>query len=136
MTDEADIETASVLVVDDEDFSRSLVSRVLNQIGIKAVTTVGDGTEALAALAEAGATYDLVISDIEMPEMDGYELVRKIRLGAVAAYKAVPILILTGKDTDKNVQRARFHKINGFIVKPPDPRDLERKIRRALASDR
>lgn len=63
-----------------------------------------------------------------MPEMDGYEFSRRIRYGIVPGYKSVPIIMLTGKDSDWNVQRAAFHKINGYVVKPPQAEDLKRRI--------
>jgi len=74
----------------------------------------------------------LVISDIEMPEMDGYELTRRIRYGTVPQYKDIPILILTGQDTDTNVKKARIHKIDGFIVKPPKKDQLEILLKKSL----
>ena len=122
----------NVMVVDDEVFAQRFVTRILNMLGIGEVLTADNGAEALERLAETDIAIDLIISDIEMPETDGYEMVRKIRYGAVPKYKDVPILILTGQNTDQNVQKARFHKINGFIVKPPNAEDLERKLRNAL----
>ncbi len=122
----------NVMVVDDEVFAQRFVTRILDRLGTGEVLTANNGADALEKLAETDVAVDLIISDIEMPEVDGYELVRKVRYGAVPKYKDVPILILTGKDTDQNVQKARFHKINGFIVKPPNAEDLERKLRKAL----
>ena len=122
----------NVMVVDDEVFAQRFVTRILNMLRTGEVLTADNGADALEQLAETDIAIDLIISDIEMPEIDGYELVRKIRYGAVQKYKDVPILILTGQNTDQNVQKARFHKINGFIVKPPNAEDLERKLRKAL----
>ena len=63
--------------------------------------------------------------------MGGYEFVRKVRFGAIPSYKDIPIIMLTGKDTDKNVQSARIHKIDGFLVKPAKAEPLKAAIRRA-----
>lgn len=131
-SEETPLSGIRVLVVEDEAFARSMITRVLEVLGIEGIHAVENGREALEVLASGTDNFDLVISDIEMPEMDGYELVRKVRMGGAPDHKDVPILILTGKDTDRNVQRARFHKINGFVVKPPEPKDIERKIRHAL----
>ena len=79
-----------------------------------------------------GRRLDLAVCDIEMPEMNGYEFVRKVRFGAVAGYKELPVIMLTGKDTDKNVQSARIHKIDGFLVKPAKAEPLKAAIRRVL----
>ena len=122
----------NILVVDDEEFAQRFVTRILAMLGTGEVLTADNGAEALKRLAETDTAIDLIISDIEMPEVDGYEFVRKVRYGEVPKYKDLPILILTGKDTDQNVQKARFHKINGFIVKPPNADDLERMLRKAL----
>ncbi len=136
MTDEttkSDVfSSVNVMVVDDEEFAQRFVTRILNMLGIEEVLTADNGADALTLLAETDIAVDLIISDIEMPEIDGYEFVRKIRYGEVSKFKEVPILILTGKDTDQNVQKACFHKIDGFIVKPPNAEDLERNLRKAL----
>ncbi|MBT3534949.1 MAG: response regulator [Rhodospirillaceae bacterium] len=126
------LSSINVMVVDDEEIALRILSVILCKLGISNVVTARDGADALEKLASSDATIDIIISDIEMPRIDGYEFVRKVRLGAVPKYKEVPILILTGRDTDENLQKARFHKIDGFIVKPPHARDLDRKIRQAL----
>ena len=64
--------------------------------------------------------------------MCGYEFVRQVRYGAVPGYKDIPIIMLTGKDTDKNARKARIHKISGFLVKPAKPNTLTNAIRHAL----
>ena len=65
--------------------------------------------------------------------MSGYELVRRVRYGAAPKFKDIPIFMLTAHSTDKNVRRGRFHRVDGFMVKPPSPKVLARCIRRALA---
>ena len=120
------------LIVVDDDFATQMVTRVLDSIGITQVTTAEDGSVALDCLAAAERPFDLVICDIQMPEMDGYEFVRGVRYGTVPAARDVPILMLTGQDTEKNLRKARIHKIDGFIVKPPKADVLERHIRQAL----
>lgn len=132
MTVRRELKSINLLVVEDEEFSARFLGRILEKIGIVSVLIAANGAEALKILETAEPSIDLVISDIEMPEMDGYELVRRIRYGMVPQYKAVPILMLTGQDTDKNVDLARIHKIDGFIVKPPKAEDLERRILKAL----
>lgn len=122
----------NVLVVEDEELAQRFLVRILEQLGVGEVLIADNGADALAKLTESDLPIDIVICDIEMPEIDGYEFVRKVRFGTVPQYADVPILILTGKDTDQNIQKARFHKINGFIIKPPGIEDLERRIRKVL----
>ena len=78
------------------------------------------------------ATVDLVITDVVMPEMGGYELIRKIRLGGVPGLKEVPIIVLTANDSEKNVQLARALRITNFFVKPLSKAVVERAIRRII----
>lgn len=121
-----------VLVVEDEAFSQRFLIRVLNTIGIDQVLSAENGAKALELLESIDSDIDLVISDIEMPEMNGYELVRRLRYGVVPRFKDVPVLILTGQDTEANVRKARFHKISGFVVKPPKADALRAHITESL----
>lgn len=122
----------NVMVVEDEAFSQSLVARLLDNLGVASVTVAANGSEALAKLESGDVHIDLVICDIEMPEMGGFELTRRIRFGAVPSYKDVPVVMLTGKDTDKNAQQARIHRISGFLVKPAKLNTLKIAIQHAL----
>jgi two-component system, chemotaxis family, chemotaxis protein CheY len=108
----------TVLVVEDEKFSQRVVTRLLDVVGVGRAVTADNGDEALKVLETSEHTIDLIISDVEMPEMDGFELTRKIRYGVIPQYKDIPILMLTGHDTDKNVRKGRVHRIDGFVVKP------------------
>lgn len=132
MSDGTDFGSVNVLVVEDEAFSLRFVSRVLEKLGVASVVGAENGAEALKVLENSETPIDLVISDIEMPEMDGFELVRRIRYGTVPQYKNVPVLMLTGQDTEDNVNKGRFHKINGFIIKPPKPELMSIHMKKAL----
>ncbi len=133
MTDDA-FGSVKVMIVDNEAFSRKYVTRILEAIGIGAIETAISGADALARLVEADADVDLVICDIEMPEMTGYEFVRRVRYGTVARYKDVPILILTGHATEKNLRRAHTHQIDSFVTKPATVDMLKVQIRDLLAT--
>lgn len=122
----------NVMVIEDEVFTQEVVSRILHTIGVKSVVVCENGADALIWLADTEEKIHLVVCDIEMPEMNGYEFVRKVRFGAVAGYKELPVIMLTGKDTDKNIQSARIHKIDGFLVKPAKAATLKAAIRRVL----
>lgn len=129
---EESFKSLHVLVVEDEEFSQKFVVRVLAGLGITRVSIAGNGVEALELLAGAEPPVDLVISDIEMPEMDGFELARKLRWGAVPGYKDIPFVMLTGQDTEENIQKGRAYRIQGFAIKPPKPVVLHGLILRAL----
>tara|TARA_B100000315_G_scaffold76052_1_gene69608 strand:+ start:1121 stop:1543 length:423 start_codon:yes stop_codon:yes gene_type:complete len=119
----------NVLVVEDEKYSVIFVTSVLEAIGIVNVAVAENGIEALEKMASGDVSVDIVICDLEMPEMGGFEFIREVRYGTVPQFKDVPILVLTGKDNDQNINMARIHKIEGFLVKPPDIKTLERYIR-------
>ena len=122
----------AVMAVDDSAMDLRLITMILDSLGVGTVIAAESAGQALELLGGEGAAVDLVISDIVMPEMDGYELVRRIRYGVAPAHKDVPILVLTGKDTEINVRKAKIHKIEGFIVKPPSAEVIERHMREAL----
>lgn len=127
-----DFASLNVMVIEDEAFTQEVVSKILHSIGVDSVVVCENGADALTRLAGAEAKIDIAVCDIEMPKMNGYEFVRKVRFGAVPGYKDLPVIMLTGKDTDKNVQSARIHKIDGFLVKPAKAESLKAAIRRVL----
>lgn len=128
--------TLRVLIVDDEPFALSILSKLLQTLGVLEdhIVTADSGKAALEALEEHPHKIDLVISDIEMEELDGFELARRIRYGTVERYKHIPFLMLTGQDTEDNVRKGRIHKIDGFIVKPPQIDDLRLRIQSVVNS--
>ncbi len=132
MNDAATFASITVLVVDDEAFSLRFVGRVLGMLGVGRIIEADNGKAALDILSAGEIPIDLVITDIEMPEMDGFELARRIRYGIAPAYKDIPVLMLTGRDTDDNVKKGAIHKIDGFIVKPAKKELMETHLRRAL----
>lgn len=102
-----------VLLVDDSRFFLSLIAPVLRGAGYK-VTTSADGSEAIARL-EQGERFDLIISDIDMPTVDGFALARKIR--AHPAWSDVPLIALTGRSTPADRERASASGFDEFLVK-------------------
>ncbi len=130
----ASLEGCNILIIDDEPISRVAVTKTLGNIGVGNVSEADNGNDALRLLETADPKINVIICDIEMPEMTGYEFVRRVRYGTVPEYAKVPIIILTGKDTDKNLRDARIHKINDFLLKPPTAETLKTSINRVLAS--
>lgn len=127
---EHSFESVKVLIVKDDEFSQQLLAKLLEKLGFSVVAVAENGREGLEKLAVENV--DLVICDIEMPEMDGFQFARRVRYGLVPEAKDVPILMLTGQDTDKNVRKGRIHKIDGFIVKPPTVPALQQHMTRVL----
>lgn len=116
-----------ILAVDDSPSMRDMVRIALTDAGYD-VTQATDGQEALDIARNAA--FDLVLSDVNMPRMNGIELIRALR--AESAYKHTPILMLT---TESSVDRKREGKdagATGWIVKPFDPEQLVATMQRVL----
>ncbi len=126
------LSSVNVLVVEDEKFSQQFVTRILDSIGVASIVVAESGAKAIEHLNDEKSSIDLIICDIEMPGMDGFEFVRRLRYGDVSKYKDVPILMLTGVDTPRNVRRGRYHKIAGFLVKWPAEDTLRKHMLDAL----
>lgn len=129
------LSAANVLVIDDDADVREALAALLESIGVGGVAAVENGQAAIEHLAQADPAVNVVICDILMPGMDGWEFVRRIRYGTdVPAYKNVPILMLTGADTPENVQRGKYHRIHAFLIKPLDRNTLYKHVLRALSA--
>ena len=108
--------TIMVVVVD--ELGRKYLTTLLDGIGVGNVLTVGSGAEALQVLEETDTDVNLVICDVEMPEMNGFKFTRRIRYGLVPRFKDLPILLLTEQTTEKHLEYARTHKVSGLLEKP------------------
>jgi two-component system cell cycle sensor histidine kinase/response regulator CckA len=111
-----------VLLVEDEDMVRTVVERALTRAGYE-VTACASGEEGLAALAESGAAFDLVVSDVVMPGMDGPALMRAIR----ARYPKMPVLFMSGfaeEQLRRDIDMPDMH----FIAKPFSVAALSDKV--------
>lgn len=113
-----------VMVVDDMTTSRGLVFNCLDNIGIKNVSYAKSGTDALTQLKSA--PVHLIISDFNMPGMDGLELLKTLRSGP--ATKKTGFILLTGSQDKSLIERGRTLGMNNFLAKPFTPQDLEKCI--------
>lgn len=123
----ADKKKIKILLVDDSASMREMVSFTLKSGGYE-VSQATDGVEALA-FARAHQV-NLVITDINMPNMDGFTLIRELR--KLAGYKFVPILTLTTEDSADKKQQGQQAGATGWIVKPFDPEHLLQTVKRVL----
>ena len=113
-----------VLVVDDQLTIRSLVRSGLQQIGVTSVDEAPDGEAGLRALIEKGS--HLIISDYNMPKLDGLGLLRAVRAHPPTAKTA--FIMLTGRADKELVQRAVQFGVNNYLVKPFTVQTLKDKI--------
>jgi two-component system chemotaxis response regulator CheY len=116
----------TILHADDSPSVRRWVAEQLNDAEVK-VVSVADGDLALAALQQS--PFDLLLTDLEMPNLDGLALAAAVR--EIPEYRFLPILILSSrKPTD--VEPDRRQAVTGWIVKPAEPDQLRRWVRRSL----
>jgi two-component system sensor histidine kinase/response regulator len=105
-----------VLVVDDNSVNRKILARQLELSGVSTDSAAG-GEEALALWRQGG--YDLVLADLQMPTMDGFELARRIRDGEATGQRArTPILAVTASTLEEQELKSRAVGMDGFITKP------------------
>ena len=110
-----------VLVVDDHEINQLVAYELLESAGFS-VAVAGDGKTAIEKLTSGGERFDVVLMDVQMPEMDGIEATRRIR--QVPALKTLPIIAMTAHATLEEKHRCREAGMNDFISKPFDPRAL------------
>lgn len=118
------------LVVDDSLTMRRIVVNALKSIGYDSVIEAADGKEAFGKLQAEGA--DFVISDWNMPEMNGLELVKTIRSSATLS--DTPVLMVTTRGNKDDVIEAMQARVNNYIVKPFTPQALKEKLDQVLKS--
>jgi two-component system chemotaxis response regulator CheY len=118
-----------VLTVDDSKTMRDMVSFTLKGAGFD-VVEAEDGVHALSVLSKT--KVDLVITDINMPNMDGVTLVKKLR--EQAAYGSTPILILTTEGGEEKKAQGRAAGATGWIVKPFAPDKLLQVVNKVCPS--
>jgi two-component system chemotaxis response regulator CheY len=119
---------ARILAVDDSASMRQMVELTLKSAGHD-VLTASDGDEALK-LASSGAPVDLVITDVNMPNMDGISLVRELR--QLPQYKGVPLLVLTTEASVERKMEGKQAGATGWIVKPFNPERMLETVAKVL----
>jgi len=115
-----------VLIVDDSSVMRKIVERTLRQAGVElsSVFQAGSGAEALAVLADN--RVELILCDINMPVMDGLELVKQ--LSGVENAKGVPVIMITTEGSESHVVQALSAGARGYIRKPFTPEQVRDQV--------
>ncbi len=118
---------ASILAVDDSASMRQMVAFTLKGAGYNVIEAV-DGKDALEKAKSGGA--DVVLTDVNMPNMDGIELVRQLRL--LPKYKFTPMLLLTTESGADKKAQGKAAGATGWLVKPFNPEQLLATIAKVL----
>jgi two-component system, chemotaxis family, chemotaxis protein CheY len=124
------LENTKFLVVDDFSTMRRIVRNLLKELGFVNVQEAEDGVDALNKLR--GESFDFVVSDWNMPNMTGIELLRAIR--ADESLKHLPVLMVTAEAKKENIIEAAKAGASGYVVKPFTAATLDEKLKKIFAA--
>ena len=116
-------DSLKILTIDDSNTMRRIIINTLSRIGYKDVVQADNGKTGLQKLDEGGV--DLIITDWNMPEMDGLQFVKEVKTGP---YKDLPILMVTTNAAKEDIVQALQAGVNNYVVKPFTPETLKEKI--------
>jgi two-component system chemotaxis response regulator CheY len=119
---------ARFLIVDDFSTMRRIVRNLLKEIGFSNAEEAEDGQVALTMLKNS--KFDFVVSDINMPNMNGFELLKNIR--SDEALRGIPVLMVTAEAKKEDIVAAAQGGASGYIVKPFTKATLEEKVQKIL----
>ncbi|MFN8390561.1 MAG: response regulator [Bdellovibrionota bacterium] len=119
----------SILLVEDLDSPREIVTTYIQSLGYRSVTATSDAETALKLLDEAPESYFCVVTDLHMPKMDGMQLTEQIR--ARAKTRFLPVVILTAYATPDNLLSCVKAGVSGFLAKPPKKKFLLKELEKA-----
>ena len=118
----------NILIVDDSKTVRNLVAFIMKKEGFK-VTVAEDGLDGLEKLYSL-EKVDLIISDVNMPRMDGFTFIKTVR--EQEAYRDVPIIVLSTEGREKDIQTGIGLGANLYMVKPAQPEQMVKNVRMLL----
>ena len=128
----ADLKGKKLLLVEDNELNREIALEILKEVGF-VVDTAEDGAVAVQKIKQAApGQYDLILMDIQMPNLDGYEATRQIRALPDAEKASIPIFAMTANAFEEDRQNALAAGMNGHIAKPLDVPHLLRVLADAL----
>lgn len=125
-----DIESVRVLVVDDSALSRKHICRVLNNMGVTQITEAVDGRQGAELFVQAEEMFDLVVTDLNMPVMDGQQFIEYIR--QTLGNSIVPILMVTSENNQTRLSNIYKAGVSGICDKPFDPQTVKEMLFRVL----
>lgn len=121
------MDTKKVLFVEDSPTMRRIITNSLSKIGFESILEAENGVEALEVIED---DVGLILTDWNMPEMNGKELVEKLR--GEAKFKDTPIIMVTTRGMQDDVMDAIKTGVSGYIIKPFTPDVLEKKIKEVM----
>jgi two-component system, cell cycle response regulator DivK len=119
-----------ILIVEDQEDNRTILRDVLSTVGYGLIEAVNGKDGVKLAQSERP---DLILMDIQLPEMDGYEATKQIK--SIAELKTIPIIAVTSYALSGDEAKARAAGCDGYIAKPFSPRELLAKVRKYLSDE-
>ena len=126
-----DVQSLRVLVVDDSPLARKFISRVLNTLGIERITQASDGSEAIETLKSE--MFDLVVTDYNMPEVNGRELTEYIRKESEQSH--IPVLMVSSEVNEAHLSNIEQSGVNAMCDKPFEPENVRKILYRLLEGE-
>ncbi len=126
-----DVALLKVLVVDDSLMARKHITRVLNNMGIIDITTANDGKQGVEIFSARQNEFDLIVTDYNMPIMDGQELIHFIRHDMQNTF--VPILMVTSENNEMRLNNVQQSGVSAICDKPFEPQTVKEMLYRVLA---
>jgi len=123
-----DYKKMQILIVDDARVARQIVKNMLKEMGCLNTLEAENGVAALEVLARA--KVELILSDWNMPQMSGLDLLKKVR--AAPQFRSIPFVMVTAERMESNIVQAVQEGVSGYIKKPFGAKELELKIKQAL----
>ncbi|HIZ89678.1 MAG: response regulator [Mucispirillum sp.] len=118
----------SIITVDDSSTMRRIIKNTLQKLGFETILEAGNGLEALEVMSKN--KVDMIVTDWNMPEMDGLTFVKAVR--AKDEYKDLPILMITTEAAKEDILTALRSGVNNYVVKPFTPETLQEKVFKLL----
>lgn len=118
----------SIITVDDSSTMRRIIKNTLQKLGFETILEAGNGVEALEIMSKN--KVDMIVTDWNMPEMDGLTFVKAVR--AKDEYKDLPILMITTEAAKEDILTALRSGVNNYVVKPFTPETLQEKVFKLL----
>ena len=132
MSSAIDLGGLKALVIDDQEFVRTIVKKMLQQVGVGVVVEAHDGNSGLTVVESERP--DIVICDVQMRPVDGFGFVKALR--ALPYGEKLPVIMLTAHTDATTVARAKELKVDAFLAKPVLPPALREKIIKVIADAR
>ena len=127
-----DISTLHVLAVDDDIVMRDLIIRMLKELGTRQITTAENGYDAFTVLEDAQPKVDVILLDLEMPRMSGFEFIKRLKGDYLPPLSNTPVIVLSGHSDKSALDKAHELGVSLFMLKPITPEQLTTRINAAL----